>query len=443
MVKLEDVLFILCILLFCLVGCKQNESPSLQSGTKGEAVPLSAAIERDMALLKNHRKVIEAFEYIEAIEKQTTEEHIFITEIPAPPFKEQKRAEAFLEMLKRAGADSVWIDKEGNAIALKHGTAGLRTVALAAHLDTVFPEGTPVDVEIRGDTLLAPGIGDDSRGLVEVLSVLKAINYSDLRTEANLLFIGTVGEEGLGDLRGVKYLFSDQGPGIDAWIAIDGGKLGNIVYKGLGSHRFRVTFEGPGGHSWGAFGLVNPHHALGEAIQRFVKKAGPFTQDGAGTSYNIGRIGGGTSVNAIPATSWMEVDLRSIDPDWLIAMDSLLHQSVYEAIDVQNRMRRIGPELEVQIEMIGNRPSGALNPGLDIIQRAAMASVLMGVNPTYSHSSTDSNIPIALGIPAITIGRGGDGGGIHSLNEWWVNDDAYMGIQWALLILLAEASLIH
>ena len=406
-----------------------------------ESAPLSPAIERDVALLKNNAKVLEAFEYIESIEDETLSEHLFITEIPAPPFKEQARAKAFLEMLDRAGVDSTWIDEEGNAIALRKGTVGDNTVALAAHLDTVFPEGTPVNVKVRGDTLFAPGIGDDSRGLVEVLTVLKALNNSSILTESNLLFIGTVGEEGLGDLRGVKHLFSEQGPGIDSWIAIDGGKLGNIVYKGLGSLRYRITFVGPGGHSWGAFGLVNPHHALGEAIHRFVEKADAFTRAGPRTSYSIGRIGGGTSVNAIPFASWMEVDMRSVDPGRLGEMDSLLQVSVQEALDAQNELRRSGPKVRANLEVIGNRPSGALDPSLPLIQRAAIASVLMGFTPTYSLSSTDSNIPISLGIPAITVGRGGTGGGAHSLNEWWVNDNAFVAIQWSLLIVLAEAGI--
>jgi len=438
------ILVLLCIVFFS--GCFDKEPvEATEERLIGapETAPLSPAIERDVALLKNNPKVLEAFEYIESIEEETLNEHLFITEIPAPPFKEEARAKAFLGMLNRAGVDSAWVDEEGNAIGLRKGTIGEHTVALAAHLDTVFPEGTPVNVEVRGDTLFAPGIGDDSRGLVEVLTVLKALNHSEVATESNLLFIGTVGEEGLGDLRGVKHLFSEHGPGIDAWIAIDGGKLGNIVYKGLGSYRYRITFVGPGGHSWGAFGLVNPHHALGEAIHRFVEKADAFTRAGPRTSYSIGRIGGGTSVNAIPFASWMEVDMRSVDPGRLEKLDSLLHMSVQEALDAQNQMRRSGPKLKANLKMIGNRPSGALDPALPLIQRAAIASVLMGFTPTYSLSSTDSNIPISLGIPAITVGRGGTGGAAHSLNEWWVDDNAFVAIQWSLLIVLAEAGIAH
>lgn len=402
---------------------------------------ISPAIERNVALIKNDRRVLEAFDLIERLDDRTLEDHIALTEIPAPPFKEERRAEAYRQLLMEAGADSVWIDEEGNVIALRRGRIGARKVALAAHLDTVFPEGTDVTVRQRGDTLFAPGIGDDSRGLVEVLGVLRALERTGIETDEDMLFIGTVGEEGLGDLRGVKHLFSDRGPGIDAWITIDGGKPGNIVYQGLGSHRYRVTFRGPGGHSWGAFGLGNPHHALGEAIHRFVDLADAYTRTGPKTSYSIGRLGGGTSVNSIPFESWMEVDLRSVDPERLQGVDSLLHVAVQEAVLAHNAIRRMGEPVEVDMQMIGNRPSGSLDPNLPLIQRAAAASALMGLVPSYSLASTDSNIPISLSIPSITIGRGGKGGNAHSLNEWWINDRAYLGIQWALLIVLSEAGI--
>ena len=429
------------VLLVCMLGCSGKKTESTQYRIEYSTVEPSAAIERDVALVKNERRVLEAFRYVEELKAETLRDHIYITEIPAPPFNEHERAEAFKILLKDAGADTVWIDAVGNVIARRDGVDKNRTVALAAHLDTVFPEGTDVTVKMRGDTLFAPGISDDSRGLAEVLTLLRVMELANIRTNASLLFIGTVGEEGLGDLRGVKHLFSASGPGIDSWIAIDGGKTGNIVYKGLGSHRYRVTFEGPGGHSWGAFGMVNPHHALGEAIQRFVEKADTYTRIGPRTSYSVGRIGGGTSINSIPFSSWMEVDIRSVERSRLQKMDSLLYLAVYEALEVHNAMRRAGTELTVSIDKIGDRPSGALDPTLPLIQRAAVATILMGEKPSYSLSSTDSNIPISLGIPAITIGRGGQGGNAHALNEWWIDDQAELNVQWALLIAIAEAGL--
>ncbi len=425
----------------------QEEAAAVPDTAAGDDFKLDAALEQYVGDLRAEAQVVQAFEIIEALEPQTRSDHILITETPAPPFKEATRAALFANLLNEAGADSVWIDDVGNVLGLRKGQRSRtgvhdrRTVALAAHLDTVFPEGTNVNVVVRGDTLYAPGVGDDSRGLIEVLTVLRAMAQSGIETEADVLFVGTVGEEGLGDLRGVKHLFSDEGPGIDAWIAIDGGRFGNIVHRGLGSHRYRVTFKGPGGHSWGAFGLANPHHALGEAISRFVSKADTFTENGPKTSYNIGRLGGGTSINSIPFVSWMEIDLRSEDPARLDAIDGLLHEAIAEALNQQNIVRRSGPLLKVDVDMIGDRPSGSIEKDVPIVQYAVAATHLLGGTSTFSVSSTDSNIPIAKGIPAITIGRGGKGGNAHSLLEWWINEDGHRSIQWALLTLLAEARL--
>jgi acetylornithine deacetylase/succinyl-diaminopimelate desuccinylase-like protein len=352
---------------------------------------------------------------------------------------EQQRARAYAELLREAGADSVWIDQAGNVIALRRGSAGNRTVALDAHLDTVFPEGTDVTVRRRGDTLLAPGIGDDTRGLAVILAVLRALESADIETEANVLFIGTVGEEGLGDLRGVKQLFSDDGPGIDTWIAVDGGSTGGVTHRGLGSHRYRVTFKGPGGHSWGAFGTANPHHALGRAVELFVDAADPYTSEGLKTSYNVGRIGGGTSVNSVPFESWMEVDMRSVSPERLVEVDSLFQRAMREGLREANALRREGDSMTVDIDMIGDRPSGATPESSPLVQRAIAATNYFDLEPSLRISSTNSNIPISIGVPAITLGRGGAGGGGHALSEWWVNHDGTTAIKRVLLILTAEA----
>ncbi len=384
-------------------------------------------------------EVRRAFALIEQIEPRSREDLIQLTEIPAPPFKEETRARAYAEMLRQAGADSVWIDREGNVIALKRGRSGNRTVAMAGHLDTVFPEGTDVTVKIRGDTLFAPGIGDDTRGLVVVLNVLRAVHQAPIATEADVLFIGTVGEEGLGDLRGVKHLFGPSGRKIDAFIAVDGGSPERIVNQGIGSKRYRVTFRGPGGHSWGAFGLANPHHALGAAIYYFVQEADRYTRQGPRTSYNVGVLRGGTSVNAIPFESVMEVDMRSVSPERLAGIDSIFRRAVSQALEEQNRLRRIGPALSVEVDLVGDRPSGVLDPSTPIVQRAMAAVRYLGLEPSLQSGSTDSNIPIARGLPAITIGRGGVGGGAHSPGEWWLPRGSDLATKNALLILLAEA----
>ena len=384
--------------------------------------------QREIDQILKAPSIQKAFQLIQDQDKQTIADHILLNEIEAPPFQEEKRAAQFLEMLETLGVDTAWIDSVGNVIALRKGTVGKRTVVLDAHLDTVFPEGTDVKVKVQGDTLLAPGIGDDTRGLAMVLAILRAMNEANVQTRADILFIGSVGEEGLGDLRGVKYLFSEHGPKIDSWISIDGGDLGRVNYKALGSHRFGVSFRGPGGHSWGAFGLANPHHALGKAISYFVEEADKFTRRGPKTSYNVGRIGGGTSVNSIPFVSWMEIDMRSVDPTRLDSMDMILKTAMQRALDEHNQMRRQGRPIVLEVEMIGDRPSGELSPELPLIQRALAANGPFGVKPSATRGSTNANIPISLGIPAVTIGRGGRGGWAHSLNEWWANKDGYRKI---------------
>ena len=394
------------------------------------------------AILK-HKKVKKSYEYIIQQEPFTYENLIKLTEIEAPPFKEQNRAIEFKHMIEEIGIDSVWIDLEGNVVGLLKGQEGTRTVGLDAHLDTVFPEGTDVKVRIKNDTLYAPGIADDSRGLSMLLTILKTIRNNDIALRDNLLFIGSVGEEGLGDLRGVKYLFRNGASKIDSWISIDGGSIGRVNNKGLGSYRYRVTFIGPGGHSWGSFGLVNPHHALGKAIQLFVNSADNYTSKGPKTSYNIGIIKGGTSINSIPFESIMEVDIRSVAPSRLDEMEEILQNSVKEALDDQNNRKRMGDNLTYVIDKIGNRPSGELSPSLPLVQRAMAVTKHFGVTPRLTRGSTNSNIPISLGIPSVTIGRGGKGGNVHSLAEWWYNDRGYRSIQLSLLLVLMEAGFLE
>jgi len=385
-------------------------------------------------------KIIKAMEVILQIEDETQTEHIQLNEVPAPPFKEMERAILFKKMINSVGVDTSWIDAVGNVIAIRKGTGSGKTTCLDAHLDTVFPEGTDVKVRIKGDTLLAPGIGDDTRGLAILLAVLKSINAADIQTQNDVIFVASVGEEGLGDLRGVKHIFS-EGPKVDSWISIDGGAIGRVNTQGLGSYRYRVKYIGPGGHSWGAFGMVNPHHALGDAIHRFVERADKYTMSGPRTSYNVGIISGGTSVNSIPFESIMEIDMRSVDPTRLDTMEVLLKLSIQEALEAQNQKKRLGAALQVEITQIGNRPSGELDSSLPLIQRAMAATAYMGKRPQITRGSTNSNIPIALGIPAVTIGRGGIGGNSHALDEWWLNKEGYKAIQLALLTLIADAGL--
>lgn len=392
--------------------------------------------------LANAKSVKNAFSIIDQLEPETLKDHILLTEIPAPPFKENTRALQYKKMLEQAGADKVWLDSLGNVIALRKGKKPTKTVALDAHLDTVFPEGTDVKVKMKGDTLYAPGIGDDSRGLAAILAVLKAMEKANIETLNDVLFIGSLGEEGLGDLRGVKYIFQKNEPKIDSWISVDGIDISGIVNGSLGSIRYKVTIKGPGGHSWGAFGLGNTHHALGKVIDSFAEEALKFTNTpGAKTSFNVGRIGGGTSVNAIPYESWMEVDMRSESPERLTQIDEVFKSSVNKALADYNQKIKKGEPLTLVLEQIGYRPSGIMDANHLLIQNAIAASAFFGAQPRLTTVSTNANVPVSKNIPAVTIGSGGKGHNAHALNEWYLNEKGAEGIKFTLLVLLTEAGL--
>lgn len=386
------------------------------------------------------KKVEAAFNIIEQNDAQTIQEMIQLTEVLAPPFKESEKALLFKKMIEKAGADSVWIDEEGNVLALRRGKTSNKLIGLDAHLDVVFPEGTNVKVMMVGDTLKAPGIGDDNRGLSMIISVLKALNQAKIETQNDILFVGSVGEEGLGDLRGVKYIFDKSNLKIDSWISIDGGDIGRINDAALGSKRYKITLKGKGGHSWGSFGLANPHHALGKVIDYFSQEAEKFTNNGPKTSFNIGRIGGGTSINSIPFESWMEVDMRSVSPKSLDEIETILKESTTKAVADYNATN-IKDKITLEIEKIGERPSGDLPNDLPLIQRAMAATLLFDKEPKLTIGSTNASIPISKNIPAICIGRGGESGGAHSLDEWYLNKNGSEAIKLAFLITLSEAEL--
>ena len=345
------------------------------------------------------------------------EELIELTEIPAPPFMESERGTAYLEKLQELGLESLEIDAVGNVMGIRPGGNG-PLLAVAAHLDTVFPEGTDVRVRREGTRLSAPGIGDDTAGLAVLLAVIRAMNAAGIQTSGDILFVGDVGEEGPGDLRGIKNLFL-EGPysdRIDGFVSVEGGRQVDITNAALGSKRYRVTFSGPGGHSYNAFGLVSPAFAMGNAIR---KLSGLEVSEDPKTTYNVGVIGGGTSVNSIPFESWMEVDIRSEERERLANVSETFLELMYEAVAEENAARSTGQgPIELDIEVIGDRPSGEISLDTPLVENTAAAFRAFGIEPTYSRSSTDSNIPISLGIPAVTIDRGGMGGRSHSLDEW-------------------------
>jgi len=373
-------------------------------------------------------------------------EVIQITEIPAPPFKEQARARAYLEMLRQHRLTNVEMDAEGNVMGIRRGTGGGPLIAIAAHLDTVFPEGTAVKVKRTGTTLSAPGIGDDSRALAVLLAMIRAMDSANIQTTSDILFVGNVGEEGPGDLRGMKYLFQ-RGPykdRIKMFLSLDPAGPGNDITNGaVGSKRYKVTFRGPGGHSYGAFGLVNPAFALGNAIAKFSKVAVPLRPR---TTYNVGTIGGGVSVNSIPYEAWMEVDLRSESREELAKLEETFVRLMREAANEENMARSTAQgRIEVEAKMIGDRPSGETPINSPIVQTAAGVIKAFGMTPVYSNSSTDANIPISMGIPAITLDSGGRGGRPHALDEWIdvEKTSSVQGTSIALGILLALAGVVQ
>jgi tripeptide aminopeptidase len=399
-----------------------------QAEAQQDAANVGARLMQDAAIKA-------ALEGLQASEKQTLEDQIRICEVEAPPFKETRRAELYAQMFKEIGLANVRIDKEGNVLGEKRGAQARPNLVFSAHLDTVFPEGTNVTVKREGTVLRAPGIGDDCRGLAVVLAVARVMVKANIQTPGTITFVGTVGEEGLGDLRGVKYLFREGLKGqIDRFVSVDGTGL-SIATTAVGSLRYRVTFKGPGGHSYGAFGMVNPIHALGRAMARIADFEVPRQPK---TTFNVGRIGGGTSVNAIPFEAWAEVDMRSADPASLKALDARFHKAIDEAVAAENA-RWGSKQLTVDKQLVGDRPAGATPPESPIVLAAISATKALGLTTTLDEGSTDSNIPMSLGIPAITIDGGGRGTGAHALNESFDTTNSWQGTQRAFLIALALA----
>lgn len=411
------------------------------------ALPLTGSAQSAVQQILDGAQFKTATAFIQKDHPRFVAELIELTGIPAPPFKEEQRAKAFLEMLRQSGLSDVEMDAEGNVMGVRRGlgspAAGPATtgmLAVVAHLDTVFPEGTDVEVKREGPKLMAPGVGDNTRGAVLMLAIIRAMNAAKFQTVDDILFVGNVGEEGEGDLRGVKFLlqkgkYKDR---IEEFIAIDGGHQGTITRGGVGSRRYRVTFKGPGGHSYGAFGLVSPAYAMGNAIAKFSRITVPRQPK---TTFNVGVVSGGTSVNSIPFEMQMVIDMRSTDCGELKKVEDQFLAIVREAVDEENKARstREGP-ITADPAVIGDRPCGATALDAPIVQTATAVVKAFGLTPSYNISSTDSNLPMSLGIPAITIGRG-PGGRAHALDEWTVVEPKadVEAVQVAMTIILATA----
>ncbi len=402
----------------------------------GAASHARAQQDPDAVRLMQDAAVRAAVEAARADEPRTIDEQIRLCEIPAPPFKEATRANAYAEAFRALGLTNVRIDRAGNVLGERRGRAARPHLVFSAHLDTVFPEGTDVKVTRDKSVLKGPGIGDDCRGLAVLLAVVRAMNTANVTTPGPITFVGTVGEEGLGDLRGVKALFNETLKGqIDRFVSVDGTGLG-ISHIAVGSHRYRVTFKGPGGHSYGAFGVANPVHALGRAIAGMADLQVPTDPK---TTFNVGRVGGGTSVNAIAFEAWMEVDMRSVDPAALQAVDASFHRAVDEAVAAENARWNNNGRISAEKQLVGDRPAGRTEANTPIVQTALSVSKALGLTSRLDEGSTDSNIAMSLGIPAITVDGGGRGTGAHALEETFDTTDAWQGTQRAVLLAIALA----
>ena len=376
-----------------------------------------------------------ALDGIEAAEPALLEDQIAFTEIPAPPFGERARAGRLKQVFEQLGLRRVRIDAAGNVIGERPGLAPRPNLVVAAHLDTVFPEGTDVRVRREGSVLRAPGIADDGRGLAVLVGVVRALDRGRVRTPGTITFVASVGEEGLGDLRGVKHLFAHELKGrVDGFVSIDGTGHG-MTNVAVGSHRYRVTFRGPGGHSFGSFGTVNPVHAVGRAVARIADFDVPRSPR---VTFSVGRIGGGTSVNSIASEAWFEIDMRSSDAAALASIDASFRDAVDRAAREENERWEAG-RLEAEVTPVGDRPAGRTPENAPIVQTAVAVTRGMGWPVELGEGSTDANIPISLGIPAITVGGGGRSNGAHSLAESFDAMDSWKGTARVTALVFALA----
>ena len=407
----------------------------------GLAVAPVAALQAQgaVSIPNDHPAIKSALEAIQRDNAWTLDQQVSICEIPAPPFKEEARAAEMKRRFEALGLSPVTIDSIGNVIAERKGTGRGPTVAIAGHLDTVFPEGTAVTVTREGTKMSAPGIGDDCRGLATVLAVARAMQNAKIETPGTILFIANVGEEGPGNLRGMRYLFRKPPMKIDYFISVDGTGLG-LTTGAVGSHRYLVEYHGPGGHSYGAFGMANPIHALGRAIARISEFQVPASPK---TTFNVGKISGGTSVNTISPLGSMEVDMRSESPEELAKVDAQFQAALQSALREENaRWPNARDTVALRITDMGIRPASQVNDTSFIARTALSAGKSLGFTAPTGASSTDANIPMSLGIASITIDGGGIGRGAHSLAESYDDGaEGYKGPQWALLIVSALSGL--
>src|SRR5438067_4208542 len=393
-----------------------------------------------------HERIRAARRHVERADDVTLARQAALSATPAPTGAEGARGARVAELFREIGLSHVGVDQAGNVCGWLGNGRGSAPVVLAAHLDTVFGPEVDVRVKRRGQRLAGPGISDNARGLAALLAVAEAIVATGVPTARPVLFAATVGEEGSGDLRGVKYLLNgkrETGNGKPAaFIALDGAGLERVVHRALGSKRYRVTFRGPGGHSWAAFGVANPANAVGRATALLADLPSRAAPPAPRTTCAVVRLGGGTGLNSIPQEAWLDLDLRSEDPKALAQLDVTVRAALDRALDDENRRRAPGtPPLTLEHQPVGDRPSGVTPRTHPLVLAAVAANRVLGRDAELASASTDANVPIALGIPAIALGAGGKAGDAHLATEWYENTEGALGIVRALLVTVAMAEL--
>jgi tripeptide aminopeptidase len=384
-------------------------------------------------------QVREALTWLDRNLDWTTAQQIRLTEIPAPSFQEEKRAQVVKEILSAEGLP-VFTDKAGNVIAELRGTQDKDVVMLSAHLDTVFPANTEIKVHREGERLLAPGISDNGTGLAGLLAVARAIQVAKIRPQRTILFAANVGEEGEGNLRGMRALVDAYRAKLRAVIVLDGSGIDYVTTKALASKRMEVVITGPGGHSWSDFGMPNPINGMVRGAVRFINTKVPSVPR---TTFNLGQIEGGTSVNSIPYEAKLKVDLRSENEDEITRMENALRDCMAAGVkdEMDNSRDRSRGKLEWEIDLIGSRPGGELVPDSALLGALRAADDVVGNKSRNERSSTDANIPLSMGIEAIAIGAGGNGGGAHSIQEWYDPAGRATGLKRVLLTLLGVSGI--
>lgn len=403
--------------------------------------PDQAAVQPQAAAAFQSHLIRTALDWLEKNSASITDAQIRLTEIPAPPFQESLRAAAVKSLLESAGL-SPKIDKTGNVIAVLPGSAAKngesRIVVLAAHLDTVFPPGTGVKVRRDGSRLIAPGISDNATGLAALVAIARAFHAAQLKPQSSILFVADVGEEGEGNLRGMRALIEENRNEVKAVIVLDGSATEHVTTKALASRRLEAAVTGPGGHSWSDFGMPSPINALVRGAVRFINTKVPQVPR---TTFNIGQIEGGTSVNSVPHEARIKVDIRSESEDELVRLENALRECIAAGVrdEMDSARDRSRGRLEFKVDLLGSRPGGELRAGSPLLAALRAADDFVGNQSRIERSSTDANIPLSVGIDAIAIGAGGSGGGAHSLEEWYDPAGREVGLKRALLTLVGIA----